>query len=151
MSSINASTLSNLYIPDFQAWSEFYENRLKQGPKVGFGFQTEQEALKDRDQLQKLAFNQSERTPVSCQSSLPDTKIVNIVSPTEQTLLQAESVMRKSKPTRTSSGFKKSKCDKNTKVRRQSKSKKGTSRAIKKKQTDSFNYRNLRDIFSKKK
>ena len=92
----NTSALSNVYVPDFQAWSNFYERRLKQGAKVGFGFQTEHEALEDREQLQQLAINQSERAPAYSKGGLCEQKTVTIVSPTEQTLLQAESVMRKS-------------------------------------------------------
>ena len=41
----NTSGLSNLYIPDFQAWSEFYESRLDKNAKVGFGFKTEHEKI----------------------------------------------------------------------------------------------------------
>lgn len=96
MTGNNTSALSNLYVPDFQAWSNFNDRRSNQEAKVGFGFQTEQKALEDQEQLQQLAINQSERAPAYSKSGLCEQKTVTIVSPTEQTVHQAESVMRKS-------------------------------------------------------
>ena len=41
---------SNLYVPNYRAWESFYEKRAKRDQKVGFGFETESEALKHQQQ-----------------------------------------------------------------------------------------------------
>ena len=152
----NTSGLSNMYTPDFQAWSEFYESRLDKNEKVGFGFKTEQEALNDREQLQQIAINQSERAPTYSKTGLSEPKIVNIISPTEQTLQQAESVMQKSRKKqklRCGHSKCKSKNNNSSNSRRHSVIKPGLSGSKKsrKKNSEKFNYRNLRDLISKKK
>jgi hypothetical protein len=144
-----------VYIPDFQAWSEFYERRLKSNPKVRFGFQTEQEVLKDSEQLNQLVSSQQRVGKSACEDSdKSGQQIVNIVSPTEQTLQQAESVMKKA---RTNSKYKQninSKAKRNRssiKANRHSKSSCARATSKKKQKSDIFSHGKLRDIFSKRK
>lgn len=132
---------SNLYIPDYRAWEYFYEKRAKKDQSVGFGFETEREALKHQQQDVVLS---AERAKV-CDQGKTEPKIISVVSPVEQTVQQAESVMKKSRSnvkTKCSSK-KKSKAGRSKKVKKQ---KKGRG-----KKASSFSYRTLGDIFSKRK
>lgn len=147
----NYSSVSNLYVPDFQAWSDFYENKLKRDSKIGFGFETEKQALQNREHQHQVAHSQTKN--LSNQSINTEPKIVTVVSPTEQTLQQAESVMKKSKTEiniNRSSGKKKDRgTSSKPKPSKQRNTIKKTSRVDRSKK--SFSYRKLSDIFSRKK
>ncbi|MEW8544957.1 MAG: hypothetical protein AB2693_15635 [Candidatus Thiodiazotropha sp.] len=129
---------SNLYIPDYRAWENFYEKRAKKEQTVGFGFETESEALK---QQQQEIFVNTERIKV-CEQKQTEPKIINVVSPTEQTVQQATSAMKqtrlKVKPKKKATGSR-SKKTKNQQKKKKSQGKKSA-----------FSYRTLKDIFSKR-
>ena len=132
---------SNLYIPDYRAWENFYEKRAKRDQTVGFGFETESEALKQ--QQQEVLVN-AERVKLSEQKQT-EPKIINVVSPTEQTVQQATSAMKqtrlKGKSKKTATGTRSRK----TKNQQQKKKKKSQGKK------PAFSYRTLKDIFSKRK
>ena len=131
---------SNLYVPDYRAWENFYEQKAKRDQKVGFGFETESEALKQ--QQQEVVVN----TERACDLKQTEPKIISVVSPTEQTVLQAANVMKKAgaKAKTKCSGKKKAKGTRSKKVKSQRK-KKGQGKK------SAFSYRTLGDIFSKRK
>lgn len=133
---------SNLYVPDYRAWESFYEKRAKRDQKVGFGFETESEALKHQQQQEVVVHPERVK---ACDQGQTEPKIINIVSPTEQTVQQAASVMKKAgvkgKPRRCAKK-KKSKGNRAKKANNQNKHRGKKS---------SFSYRTLGDIFSKRK
>ena len=102
---------SHLYVPDYQAWENFYTKRASdQHQKVGFGFETEKEALKHQ---QEEGVVSAERVKI-CDQGKAEPKIISVFSPTEQTLQQAESAMKKAgakvKSKRSSSSSCKKRC-----------------------------------------
>lgn len=136
---------ANIYIPDYQAWENFYENTAKKNSGVGFGLETESEAV--RQQHQQNVILDRERVKICEQSSQTEPKIIKVVSPTEQTVQQAANVMKKA-------GIKgKAKCSRkrnnNNKGTRGKKAKSNGKSS--KKRKSSFSYRTLGDIFSKRK
>ena len=137
---------TNLYIPDYQAWETFYGNKAKRDQKVGFGFQTESKAL--RQQTDVVVAGTAERVK-DCEQSQAEPKIVNIVSPTEQTVQAAANVMKKAgiklKKVKSRSSKQRSKRQNTSK---KAKCRKRAARAGRK---ATFSYRTLGDIFSKRK
>jgi hypothetical protein len=132
---------SNIYVPDYNLWTKFFESRQTHEPKVGF--QTKEDALKDIDQFQQLAGRQTEQVTSVEKQSENTPKIVKIITPTEQTFQQAKSDMKK-KNNNTDSG-KKSVIKKSYKI---AKSRHQRSGQKKSKKRDIFNRDKLRDIFS---
>lgn len=132
---------SNLYVPDYQAWEKFFEKRAKKDQSVGFGFETEKEAIKH--QQQDIVFNVDRSR--NCQKDQPEPKIISVVSPTEQTVQQAESVMKKA-------GVRvKNKCSSKKKTKHNPSKKSKTQKKKQAKSSKTFSYRTLADIFSKPK
>ncbi|MEW8544138.1 MAG: hypothetical protein AB2693_11445 [Candidatus Thiodiazotropha sp.] len=138
---------ANLYIPDFRAWEDFYERRAaKKDSKVGFSIETESDAVKQQFQQQLVV--QPERLQ-DCERSANDPKIIKVVSPTEQTVQQAASVMKKA-------GIKVKQKRKSCAKGHNSNSKNNRSKKAPKKQQKrkdkraAFSYRTLSDIFTKR-
>ena len=132
---------SNLNVPDYQAWEKFFEKRAKQERTVGLGFKTEEEAIKHQQQDVVLSGDRSR----ICEQAHQEPKIVSIVSPTEQTVQQAESVMKKA-------GVRvKNKCSSKKKARNNPSKKTKTQKKRQGKTSKTFSYRTLSDIFSKRK
>lgn len=136
---------SNLYVPDYQAWEKFFENRAKKERTVGLGFKTEEEAIKHQQQDVVLSGDRSR----ICEQAHQEPKIVSVVSPTEQTVQQtvqqAESVMKKA-------GVRvKNKCSSKKKARNNPSKKTKTQKKRQGKTSKTFSYRTLSDIFSKRK
>ena len=132
---------SNLYIPNYQAWEKYFEKRAKRDQSVGLGFKTEEEAIKHKQQDVVLS---ADRNRI-CDQAHQEPKIVSVVSPTEQTVQQAESVMKKAGVKVNKKGSTKKK----VKSSSSKKSKTHKSRQVKSSKT--FSYRTLADIFSKRK
>ncbi|MCG7889502.1 MAG: hypothetical protein N0E59_18485 [Candidatus Thiodiazotropha taylori] len=134
---------ANLYIPDYQAWENFYEKTAKRSNRVGFGLETESEAVKE--QQQKSLVIDPQRVKHCEQNHNAEPKIINVISPTEQTVQQAANVMKKAgiKTKRKCTGKKKSKDSRRKKAKNQKRNSK--------KRASGFNYRTLGDIFSKRK
>ena len=130
---------SNLYVPDYQAWEQFYDKRAKQ-QNVGVGFETERGAL--NHQQQEIVVNTDRSN--TCSEAQNHPKFISVVSPTEQTVQQAESVMKKAGRTV------KKKVSKKTKNKSRPKKTTTQKRPLGKKKT-TFSYRTLSDIFSKRK
>ena len=132
---------SNLYVPDYQAWEKFFEKRAKKERTVGLGFKTEEEAIKHQQQDVVLSGDRSR----ICAQAHQEPKIVSVVSPTEQTVQQAESVMKKA-------GVRvKNKCSSKKKARNNPSKKTKTQKKRQGKTSKTFSYRTLSDIFSKRK
>ena len=132
---------SNLYVPDYQAWEKFFEKRAKKERTVGLGFKTEEEAIKHQQQDVVLSGDRSR----ICEQAHQEPKIVSVVSPTEQTVQQAESVMKKA-------GVRvKNKCSSKKKARNNPSKKTKTQKKRQGKTSKTFSYRTLSDIFSKRK
>lgn len=131
---------SNLYVPDYQAWEKFFEKRAKREQSVGFGFETEKEAIKHQQQDIVLSADRSK----ICEQAQSEPKIISVVSPTEQTVQQAESVMKKA-------GVRvKNKCSSRKKVKHNPSKKTKTQKNKPGKKSKTFSYRTLADIFSKR-
>ena len=129
---------SNLYVPDYQAWEKFFEKRAKKERTVGLGFKTEEEAIKHQQQDVVLS---GDRSGI-CEQAHQEPKIVSVVSPTEQTVQQAESVMKKA-------GVRvKNKCSSKKKARNNPSKKTKTQKKRQGKTSKTFSYRTLSDIFS---
>ena len=132
---------SNLYVPDYQACEKFFEKRAKKERTVGLGFKTEEEAIKHQQQDVVLSGDHSR----ICEQAHQEPKIVSVVSPTEQTVQQAESVMKKA-------GVRvKNKCSSKKKARNNPSKKTKTQKKRQGKTSKTFSYRTLSDIFSKRK
>lgn len=138
---------ANLYIPDFRAWEDFYERKAaKRVAKVGFGIETESDAVKQ--QLQQQLVVQPERLQ-DCERSNNEPKIISVVSPTEQTVQQAASVMKKAgikvKQNRKSSSKGQSLKTKSSRAKKSQKK-----QQKRKEKRAAFSYRTLSDIFTKR-
>ena len=135
---------SNLYIPDYQAWEKFYEAKAtRKDQRVSFGFETEKEALKNQQQQDIVV--STDRTKF-CDQIQKEPRVTSVVSPTEQTVQQAESVMKKAanKGKNKCSSKKKSQSITSKKSKPQKKKTSGKKKAT-------FSYRTLGDIFNKRK
>lgn len=133
---------SNLYIPDYQAWEKFYETKAQRNQRVSFGFETEKEALEHQQQDIVVSADRAN----FCDQFQKEPQVTSVVSPTEQTVQQAESVMKKT------ARKVKNKCSGKVKNKsaRSKKSKKNQKKTHGKKKT-TFSYRTLGDIFNKRK
>lgn len=143
-----SETAANLYIPDYRAWSDFYEKRVKRDHKVGFGFQPESEALREHHQQELLV--KPERINV-CQQKITEPKIVSVVSPTEQTVQQAESVMKKAGIKVKTKPPCKKRAKKNSSRSKRKRSEEAKSKNNRRQKRSAFSYSTLGDIFSKRK
>ncbi len=85
----SAENAKNLYVPDFRAWSNFYEKKLKRNTKLDYSVVADEGQTLDSVTIPHRAFTPSDTAHKTDRDS------VAYVSPTEQTLQQAVSVMKR--------------------------------------------------------